>query len=92
MWPFKSKPQPARTITLHHRTVLRVHLRDGSTLAWQSDLKLDQEPSAHWREFIVWFHGRPQSLSYTIFHRDGQAGLLRSEIKGYDIRKELQHG
>ena len=92
MWPFKSNTQPAQTLALHRRSVLRVHLRDGRTLSWEANLGLDQEPSAHWREFIVWFHGRPQSLSYAIFHRDGQAGLLRSEIKGYDIRKELRHG
>lgn len=39
-----------------------------------------------WRDFLKWYHGRPQSASYVMRHTNGQTMFNRKDVRGYEIK------
>lgn len=38
-----------------------------------------------WRDFLKWYHGRPQSESYVMRYKDGCAMFNRKDVRSYSI-------
>lgn len=64
-------------------TKLNVYFNDGNGLAWLNAPWNPNVPA--WRDFIKWYHGRPQSECYVMYTDDGLRMFLRKDIRGYQI-------
>lgn len=69
---------------IEHYSTLQVTYYGGS---WQTWTATSKEPlSGYWRDFLKWYHGRPQSESYVMRNREGCDMFRRCDVRSYVIR------
>lgn len=65
-------------------STLYVTYRDGRWHSWVvSPVKRED---CYWRDFLKWYHGRPQSGCYVMRLSDGCEMFLRADIRSYSIK------
>jgi hypothetical protein len=84
-WNKAKTPEPAEPEVKPY-TQLRLHYPNGRTVDWSVQPWDGKEDP--WRNFLRWFHGRPQSQTFVMLHKNGQTGIIRSNIQMYDIFKK----
>lgn len=69
---------------MEHFSLLRVTLDNGAWRQWEC---VSTERLLNpWRDFLRWYHGRPQSSAYVMRLRDGADMIRREDIRAYSIR------
>ena len=70
--------------TVEHYSTLKVVFYNGSWNSW--DCTADGPLRDPWRDFLRWYHGRPQSAYYVMRHHEGSNMFRRCDLLAYDIR------
>lgn len=63
---------------------LTLWLPDDETLSWTATNSKRGDRS--WNHFLKWYHGRQQSRSFVLEHREGSSMVRRKDIRRYEIR------
>lgn len=71
--------------TMEHYSTLKVTFYGGHWLSW--DCVASEPLTGPWNDFLKWYHGRPQSASYVVHHREGSNMFRRADLQWYSIQR-----
>lgn len=70
---------------MEHYSTLAVVFYGGRWQSW--GCVAAEPPRDPWRDFLKWYHGRPQSECYVMEHREGCNMFRRADIQVYSIQR-----
>lgn len=69
---------------IEHYSTLHVYFYNGGWMGWENAPCTRAE--CHWRHFLKWYHGKPQSDTYVMSHDQGSTMFRRADVCTYEIR------
>jgi hypothetical protein len=91
LWPPKKKDGPvASPIVRQRESALYIFFTVGSTVSYACKVPERGSLALPWRDFVKWYHCRPQSPTFTIPYNKGSYTVRRDLIHSFRISEEYK--